>query len=159
LKGALHIFFSKGQKVNKFQLLNQANRDIKDANMTEIVKNVIYAPDNFLLRGFSEDELLKKIHGILLDKLSVLDVDFDVKTYVLSTPTPYPLFFSFCGSKLKLGLTGVFTLVYRAVFLPEDKSFMLELVDFAIDAIPHDKLFSEQNSISSTSFFNRAQRI
>lgn len=46
-------------------MVNQANNQAKNANLTEIMKKVVYAPDNFLLRALEEQAIAEKIHQIL----------------------------------------------------------------------------------------------
>jgi len=50
----MHMFFNKGQKINKFGLINAANMNVIDPNMSEIVKKAVYAPDNYMLRKMEE---------------------------------------------------------------------------------------------------------
>lgn len=53
-------------------------------------------------------------------------------------------------SKLRVGIENVFQAVFRLVYIPEDKNFMLELYDFSIDCLD-DKLsedFSFQDIFS-----------
>ncbi len=65
----MHIFFNRGQRTTKFGMVSQANRQVKNKNMTEILKKVVYQPDNYMLRAYEEQTLMEKTHEYLMAKV------------------------------------------------------------------------------------------
>lgn len=70
VEGALFLFFTKTARTNKIAIKYEANRDMSNKNMTEILKNQLYAPENNLLRNKEESFLQEKINGLTLSKIS-----------------------------------------------------------------------------------------
>jgi hypothetical protein len=71
------IFFNKGSKTAKMSMRNYVVHNLHKENTTEILKSTIYAPENYLLRAFKEEDLFKMINTILIQKVSDLDFNFD----------------------------------------------------------------------------------
>jgi hypothetical protein len=72
------MFFNKGQRTNKFALMNIANQKVKEKNMTEIVKTAVYGPDNYMLRAMEESMVQERVHRFLMYKVDhSIDFTFD----------------------------------------------------------------------------------
>lgn len=78
IKGALDVFFNRGLKVNKFKMINYANSKLTvNKNVTEIMKNVVYGQENYLLRSQDEIVLSESIHNLILDMITDVNLKFD----------------------------------------------------------------------------------
>lgn len=55
----MHLMFNKAQKIDRKTLLYHANPNSKFTS--EIVKNVVFGPENYLLRKTEEEKISDKV--------------------------------------------------------------------------------------------------
>jgi len=74
------LILNKGQSVSRAKLVQYADFNIHDKQAAHLVANGVYAKDNFLIQGSSQDQIEDRFRQMFLKRMTLnndLRIQFD----------------------------------------------------------------------------------